>query len=75
MVRQITGLQKGSMKTNKILLGYIHLCTAIIQSGIECNDTFFLNSEWYTTLVSAVESYYYEQNHGKDTFTILGGNK
>jgi hypothetical protein len=63
------------MKTNKILLGYIHLCTAIIQSGIDCNDTFFLNSEWYKTLVAAVESYYYAPNRGKDTFTILGGNK
>ena len=61
--------------TNGVTYGYIRLCAAIVQSGIDADDEFFLSSDWCRTLTDAVVEWHNKPNNGKDTYTYMGGGK
>lgn len=48
--------------------GYANLAAAIVKSGIECNDTRFLKSDWCDTLKDICRLDY-EMHGGKNTNT------
>ena len=54
-----------------VMYGYIKLCAAIVNSGIEQNDCQFLYSDWCRMLIDAVVEWN-NRNTDKDTYTYLG---
>lgn len=50
---------------------YIRLSAAIVNSGIEDNDTYFLNSEWGKFLIDTVIEYNNQQDNKRMGATIL----
>lgn len=55
---------------------YIRLSAAIVNSGIEDNDTYFLNSEWGKFLIDTVIEYNNQQDnrHMGATLLLTGGS-
>lgn len=55
---------------------YIRLSAAIVNSGIEDNDTYFLNSEWGKFLIDTVIEYNNQQDNKcmGVTLSLTGGS-
>lgn len=53
------------MRSGSTINGYIQLCAAIVNSGIEQHDEFFLKSEWCSYLVEQVVNYH-NNTHSND---------